>query len=92
MHGPLSTDRVDEYVSRVFRPPDPVAKEIELRLERIRQDQDRYRLKSAVEELERDRAGLKELAGQLSRLREPQPQPESGARAPATAESARQAL
>ena len=26
--------------------------------------------------MERDRAGLKELAGQLSRLREPQPQPE----------------
>jgi hypothetical protein len=76
VHGPLSTDRVDEYVSRVFRPPDPVAKEIELRLERIRQDQDRYRLARAVEELVRDRADLEELAGQLKRLREPQPQPQ----------------
>ena len=32
-----------------------VAKEIELGLERIRQDQDRYRLKRAVEQLARDR-------------------------------------
>ena len=77
VYGPLSIDHVDEYVSRVFRPPDPVAKEIELGLERIRQDQDRYRLKRAVEQLARDREELEELAGQLKRLREPQPEPQA---------------
>jgi hypothetical protein len=76
VHGPLSTDRVDEYVSRVFRPPDPVAKEIELRLERIRQKRDRYRLKRAIKQLARDQTELEELAGQLERLRQPQAQPE----------------
>jgi len=63
VHGPLSVDDVDEYISRVFRPPDPAAKAIELRLERIRQDQYQYRLDRAVEALERDRAELKELLG-----------------------------
>ena len=59
VHGPLSIDHVDEYVSRVFRPPDPAAKAIELELERIRLKQDRYRLKSAVEQLARDRKELR---------------------------------
>jgi hypothetical protein len=68
VHGPLSTDRADEYISRVFRPPDPVAKEIELRLERIHLDQDLDRLKCAAEGLERDRAESKELIGELKRL------------------------
>jgi hypothetical protein len=27
VHGPLSLDRMDEYISRVFRPRDPVAEE-----------------------------------------------------------------
>ena len=75
VHGPLSVDHVDEYISRVFRPPDPAAKAIELGLERIRQKRDRYRLKRAVEQLARDRKELEGLAEQLKRLREPKPQP-----------------
>jgi hypothetical protein len=78
VHGPLSADHADEYISRVFRPTDLVNKEIELGLERIRQDRDRYRLKRDVEQLARDRAEFEELAEQLRRLREPQPQPQRG--------------
>jgi hypothetical protein len=74
VHGPLSPDHTDEYVSRVFRPPDLAAKEIELGLERIRQDRDRYRLKRAVEKLARDREELAELGEQWKRLREPRSQ------------------
>jgi hypothetical protein len=74
VRGPLSPDHMDEYVSRVFRPPDPAAKAIELKLERIRLKRGRYQLKNAVEQLARDRKEMEELAEQLRRLREPQPQ------------------
>jgi hypothetical protein len=76
VHGPLSIDRADEYISRAFHPPDPAAKAIELGLERIRQKRDRYRLKRAIKQLARDRTELEELAGRLERLREPRPKPE----------------
>jgi hypothetical protein len=76
VHGPLSVDHVDEYISRLFRPPNPVAKEIELGLERIRQDRDRYLLQRAVEQLARDREELRGLAEQLKCLPQPQPGPQ----------------
>jgi hypothetical protein len=82
VRGPLSPDHMDEYVSRVFRPPDPAAKAIELKLERIRLKRGRYQLKNAVEQLARDRKEMEELAEQLRRLREPQPQRRSAAGVP----------
>jgi hypothetical protein len=82
--GPLSVDHADEYISRAFRPPDPGTREIELRLERIRQKQDRYRLRRAVKQLARNRKDVDGLAGQLERLREaeaePTPQPKKPGR------------
>ena len=77
MHGPLSTDRIDEYVSRVFLPPDPATKAIELRLERIRQKRDRHQLKRAVAQLARDHAETDELLKQLECLRQPQQRAEA---------------
>jgi hypothetical protein len=75
VYGPLSTDHADEYISRVFRPPDLALKAIELKLDQIRLDQDRDRLARDVEELARYREETKELLGQLKRLQEPRPQP-----------------
>jgi hypothetical protein len=76
VYGPLSIDHIDEYVSRVFRPPDPAAKAIELKLERIRLKRGRYQLKSAVEQLARDQKEVEGLVEQLKRLQEPQRQPQ----------------
>jgi hypothetical protein len=74
VHGPLSLDHMDKYISRAFRPPDPALREIELKLDQIRYEQERDRLKLAVERLARDRKEMEELAEQLRRLRESQPQ------------------
>jgi hypothetical protein len=75
VHGPLSTDHADEYISRVFLPPDPALREIELELDRIRYEQERDRLARAVEDLARDREETKELIERLKRLQQPQPEP-----------------
>jgi hypothetical protein len=82
VYGPLSIDHMDEYVSRVFRPPNPAAKAIELKLERIRLKRGRYQLKSAVEQLARDQKEVEGLVEQLKRLQEPQPQPQPQRRPP----------
>jgi hypothetical protein len=76
VHGPLSIHQVDEYILRLLRPPDPIAKEIELGLERIRYERDRYRLERDVERLARDREELRGLAEQLKGLPQPQPEPQ----------------
>jgi hypothetical protein len=73
VYGPLSTDHADEYISRVFRPPDPALVEIELKLGQIRLDRDRDRLARDVEELARDREETKEPIEQLRRLQQPEP-------------------
>lgn len=89
VYGPLSIDHMDEYVSRVFRPPNPAAKAIELKLERIRLKRGRYQLKSAVEQLARDQKEVEGLVEQLKRLQEPQPQPQRSGDRPAGDPSAK---
>jgi hypothetical protein len=74
--GPLSADHADEHIARVFRPRDLVTEEIELGLERIRIDQDNYRLKREVERLARDRAELDDLAKLAEQLKRPEPKPQ----------------
>jgi hypothetical protein len=76
VHGPLSVDRADEYIARVFRPRDPVAEEIEIKLERMRLDREKRMQRRAVEQLERDQAELEELKESLERLKAPRAEPE----------------
>jgi hypothetical protein len=77
VHGPLSTDHMDEYIARVFRPRDPVDEELELKLEQLRLDQEKRMLLREVDQLKRDQAELEELKESLERLKEPEPEPEA---------------
>ena len=73
--GPLSADHADEHIARAFR-YDPVAEEIELKLERIRIDQQNRILLRETNQLERDQAELVDLAKLAEQLKRPKPEPQ----------------